>query len=124
MRIRTCLSAAIFAVTFPGQLFAQSEPLSKILPDLLLQAVTMESTTQTVGGNPHEAHFIAALGQQGGPAFTINKLIVGQLGTFPIGSSSGGFAFNFDPATGLFKQASQSFGPGFAERALTNGKGR
>src|SRR5262249_38315184 len=43
---------------------------------------------------------------------------------FPIGSSSGGFVFNFDPGTGLFTPASQSFGPGFAERALTNGKGR
>jgi len=29
-----------------------------------------------------------------------------------------------DPATGLVKPASESFGPGFAERALTNGKGR
>jgi hypothetical protein len=32
--------------------------------------------------------------------------------------------FNFDPATGAFTLASQSFGSGFAERALTNGKGR
>jgi hypothetical protein len=123
MRIVTVFIAALTAVLFPGMLFAQSEPLSKVLPDLLLRAVTMTSTTQTVAGNPHDAHFIAALGQNAAP-FQINKLLVSQLGTFPIGSSSGGFVFNFDPATGLFKPASQSFGSGFAERALTNGSRR
>jgi hypothetical protein len=124
MRILTVFIAAITAALFPGMLFAQSgEPLSKVLPDLLLKGVTMTSTTQTVAGNPHDAHFIAALGQNAAP-FQINKLLVSQLGTFPIGSSSGGFVFTFDPATGLFKPASQSFGSGFAERALTNGSRR
>jgi hypothetical protein len=122
MSIRTCISAAIVAVLFPGQLFAQTVPLSKILADLLLKSVTMTSNT-TTAGNPHEAHFIAALGQDAAP-FAISRALVGQLGTFPIGSSSAGFVFNFDSGTGLFKPASQSFGPGFAERALTNGKGR
>jgi hypothetical protein len=123
MRIKAVLFTLCATLLGTGNLLAQSEPLSRILPDLLVQGVTMQSTTQTVAGNPHEAHFIAALGQSS-PPFTINKLLVGQLGTFPLGSSSGGFVFNFDPGTGLFQPASQSFGPGFAERALTNGRGR
>jgi hypothetical protein len=123
MHSRRCLLAALVIAACPGTLLAQNEPLATILPTALLEGVTMRSTTQTVAGNPHEAHFIAALGQLSAP-FTINKLLVGQLGTFPIGSSSGGFVFNFDIATGLFQRGSQSFGPGFAERALTNGRGR
>lgn len=123
MRIRSVLIGVLSGLVCAGQAFAQSVPLAEVLPDLLLKGVTMQSTTQTVGGNPHEAHFIAALGQTPVP-WEINKLLVGQLSTFPIGSSSGGFVFNFDPATGLFTPASQSFGPGFAERALTDGAGR
>jgi hypothetical protein len=121
MRIRTSLLAALIALSFPGHLFAQ--PLSTLLPDLLLKSTTATPAVAGTVGNPHDAHFVAALGQDLAP-FEINKLLVGQLGTFPIGSSSGGFVFNFDPATGLFNPASQSFGPGFAERALTNGRGR
>src|SRR5882724_7578792 len=115
MRIWTCLLLAIVIMLLPGRLLAQSAPLSQIVSDILLKSVTMTSTTTTVAGNPHEAHFIAALGQDSTP-FAINKALVGQLSTFPIGSSSGGFVFNFDSATGLFTPASQSFGPGFAER--------
>ena len=121
MRIRACLFTALAALLFPGQLFAQA--LSTLLPDLLLKSTTSTPAVSGTVGNPHDAHFIAALGQDRAP-FEINKLLVGQLSTFPIGSSSGGFVFNFDPATGLFNAASQSFGPGFAERALTNGRGR
>jgi hypothetical protein len=103
--------------------FAQSGPLASILPDILIKGVTMTSTTQTVAGNPHDAHFIAAAVQTSVP-WDINKQLVGQLSTFPRGSSSGGFAFKYDRNTGLFTPVSQSFGPLFAERALTVGKGR
>lgn len=123
MRLRNVLASALFSVLCATPVFAQSVPLAQILPDLLLKGVTMQSTTQTVAGNPHEAHYIAALGQTPVP-FEINKRLVSQLSTFPLGSSSAGFVFNFDTGTGLFTPASQSFGPGFAERALTSGKGR
>src|SRR5262245_52398569 len=118
---RAAVVAAVVIGLFPGRLFAQNEPLAKILPNLLLRSVVMTAPAGTAGF-PHEAHFIAALGQDLAP-FEISKALVSQLGTFPLGSSSGGFVFNFDPASGVFVPASQSFGPGFAERALTNGKG-
>jgi hypothetical protein len=123
MRIRYVLIGVVLSLVCGAPAFAQSVPLAQVLPDLLLKGVTMQSTTQTVAGNPHEAHFIAALGQTPVP-WEINKRLVAQLSTFPLGSSSAGFVFNFDPGTGLFTPASQSFGPGFAERALTTGKGR
>jgi hypothetical protein len=123
--MRPTISAAAAAVValIPGTVFAQNVPLATILPRLLVNSVTMTSTAQGVAGNPHEAHFIAALGQNRVP-FEIDRLVASQLSTFPIGSSSGGFVFDFNPATGLFTPASRSFGSGFAERALTNGAGR
>jgi hypothetical protein len=45
-----------------------------------------------------------------------------QLSTFPLGSSAGGFAWTFDPTVGTFTRTSPSFGPTFAERALTVGR--
>ena len=39
-------------------------------------------------------------------------------------SPSGGFTYTFDPALGTFTRTSESFGPTFAERALTIGRGR
>jgi hypothetical protein len=46
------------------------------------------------------------------------------LGSFPIGSSSGGFTYFFDASSGAYVRSSQSFGPAFAERPLTGGRGK
>jgi hypothetical protein len=119
MRIRVSSVVAIIVFFMPAHGLAQ---LAQILPQALGEAVYMTSGG-TSAGNPHQAHFEAA-GVQDRVGLAMNKALVRQLGTFPIGSSSGGFVFNFDPASGLFNRASQSFGPGFAERALTNGQGR
>jgi hypothetical protein len=45
-----------------------------------------------------------------------------QMATFPVGTSSGGFTYKFDPETGAFVLKSQDFGPLFAERASTLGE--
>lgn len=55
-----------------------------------------------------------------GAAF--NTGIVEQLTTFPIGSSSGGFIYGFDPALGTFVRSTRSFGPSYSERPLTSGR--
>jgi hypothetical protein len=71
----------------------------------------------------HAAHF----GSQPGAQSTMTQLnrgIAAQLATFPLGSSSGGFAYTFDPELGVFSRSTESFGPIFAERALTIGKGK
>ena len=42
----------------------------------------------------------------------------------PFGTSSGGFVFKLDPATGLLARVTNTFGPSFTERALTAGEGQ
>jgi hypothetical protein len=46
------------------------------------------------------------------------------IGTAPFGASSGGFLIKLDPSTGLQVRSATTFGPSFAERALTSGEGK
>lgn len=52
-----------------------------------------------------------------------SKSIAIGVGTAPVGASSAGFTYEFDSSTGERTLRSQSFGPLFVERPLTNGKG-
>ena len=47
-----------------------------------------------------------------------------EIGTSPFGTSSGGFVFKLDPATGLLVRAATTFGPSFSARAITSGEGQ
>ena len=49
--------------------------------------------------------------------------LANQVGTLP-NPTGGGFVFRFDPALGVFTRATDSFGPVFANRAETTGKGK
>ena len=71
----------------------------------------------------HDAHFISQANAQA-TLRQLNAGIAAQLSTFPIGSSSGGFTFTFDESLGVYNRTTQSFGPIFAERPLTAGKGK
>ena len=46
-----------------------------------------------------------------------------EVGTLPLGASSSGFTIKLDPTTGLQVRTATTFGPSFAERALTSGEG-
>jgi hypothetical protein len=116
-----CLAAAA-ALTGPLAR-AQDGSLASLLPRLLSEAVTMPSTAGGVAGNPHEAHFLPSVAQLEAP-YALNGAIVAQLATFPLGSSSGGFTYFVEGRTGIPKRSSTNFGPAFAERALTNGRGQ
>jgi hypothetical protein len=52
-----------------------------------------------------------------------NQQLALQLSSFPLPSSSGGFTYRYDPSLGTFTRAADSFGPIYAERAETIGKG-
>jgi hypothetical protein len=54
----------------------------------------------------------------------IEQQIGSQLNSLPLGSSSGGFTYSFDSSQGTFTRSTESFGPAFAERAQTLGRGR
>jgi hypothetical protein len=57
-------------------------------------------------------------------ASEFNFLMVLETAAFPIGSSSGGFTYLFDTTSGAALRSSPSFGPAFAERPLTSGRGK
>ena len=103
--------------------FAQARndtPLSQFLPDLLTRRVILAPPAV---GIDHSAHFIAGIEQEVAPFF-FNQALVSQLSRIPLGSSSGGFTFRFDPAAGTFARTTPTFGPSFAERAVTVGRGK
>lgn len=55
---------------------------------------------------------------------TIGRLLLTELTTTPLSSSSGGFSYRFNPTLGTVERASESFGPFFTERSLTVGNRR
>jgi hypothetical protein len=55
---------------------------------------------------------------------TLARSLVAALATLPLSSSSGGFAYRFNPALGTVERATDSFGPLFVERATMGGAGR
>jgi hypothetical protein len=69
----------------------------------------------------HAAHFVSQPNAQA-ILRELNRGIATQISTFPLGSSSPGFTYTFDPSAGVFNRSADSFGPVFAERPLTAGK--
>jgi hypothetical protein len=55
---------------------------------------------------------------------TMERLLLVELTTLPLGSASAGFSYRFNPTLGTLERATESFGPFFTERALTAGRGR
>jgi len=103
---------------------AQQQPLAQVLPDLILREIVIQSP---VAGISHVAHFSPLEGHDlNNPVVGIvqgfNTQIATQFSTFPLGSSSGGMTYVFDDTVGTFRRSSMSFGPMFAERALTIGR--
>ena len=105
---------------------AQDAPLSQLVVNLFRP----ENYSNAVGVGPnHTAHFQISGGTAGTEilflnAALVNQAIITQLTSLPLGSSSGGFTYSFDPELGTFDRTSDSFGPSLAERSLTNGRGK
>jgi uncharacterized membrane protein YgcG len=118
------LSAAI-GLLLPRPTLAQTDarlPLSQILPDLIGNTIVL-APRSTPEVPSHAAHFKPSPEQLQTPV-QFNQQLVTLLSSLPFGSSSGGFTYNYDPAVGTFSRSSESFGPLFAERALTIGRER
>jgi hypothetical protein len=109
-----------------GNVRAQETPLSQLVVNLFQP----ERFVNAVGVGPnHTAHFQLSGGTGGNEilflnAALVNQAIITQLTSLPLGSSSGGFTYAFNPDVGTFERTSDSFGPSLAERALTNGRGK
>jgi hypothetical protein len=104
---------------------ASPTKLAEILPDLILREITLPR--DTTAALSHTAHFSPIdANELDNPAVAIvrnfNKLMMMQLSTYPLGSPAGGFTYTFDESLGTFRRNSTSFGPSFAERAVTMGR--
>jgi hypothetical protein len=135
---RFSLALSLFCLLIvSGIAAAQDRPLSVIVPRAILQPIQLSPTPDPVTGVIHTAHFdlqnaiyINSLPDQARAVYQsqlelsreLNRQIGSQLSSFPLGSSSGGFAFTLDPSLGTFSRSSDSFGPLFAERAYTVGR--
>src|SRR3989454_2529747 len=102
---------------------AQQIPLAQVLPDLILRDIVLQPG---IAGPPHQAHFSPLTNELNNPVVGIvdgfNTQMATQFSTFPLGSSTGGLTYVFDESVGTFRRGSASFGPQFAERALTIGR--
>jgi len=116
---RTGIALCAILLITPAVYADSGQPLGSLLTNLFSPQDPLE-LDPSVGHNAHFASQPAALEQLG----ALNKGIASQLSTFPLGSSSGGFTYSFDPALGVYNRSTESFGPLFAERAITAGKGK
>jgi hypothetical protein len=118
-RNATVLLAFALGLLWPVDGWAQQVPLSELL-------VRLSATPLGVAADAddHSTHFRNDLDQASIASFVLTQQLVSQLTTGPIASPAGGFAYRFDATTGVFTRTSGSFGPAFAERALTNGRGK
>jgi hypothetical protein len=100
---------------------AQGTPLSEILVRLIQSDIRLATPPPGTPFASHDAHFIPGEQEKLAP-YLFNQAILSELTTFPLGSSSGGFSYRFDPSLGTLTRSTNSFGPAFAERALTIGR--
>jgi hypothetical protein len=107
---------------FAGRLDAQSLNLRDLLSDFFRQGITL---AEPPAGSPFPSHAHHFIGDASlAPLEQLNSELAIQLSTFPLASSAGGFTYRLDPALGVFTRATDSFGPIYADRADTIGKGK
>lgn len=123
MRQRRVL-ALVLVSFFPVSLGAQTFNLRDLLTEGLREGITLAPPPPASGSPSHEAHFIGTDSPQFLALQQFNGQIANQLSSFPLASSAGGFTYTFDPSLGVFVRSSDSFGPIYAERADTIGRGR
>ncbi len=86
-------------------------------------AQTAQTTTEFDSVREALGEAARVLGSQQS-ASTIVALTSIEVVTAPLGTSTGGFTFTFDPLLQVYKRSSSSFGPAFAERSLTAGRAK
>jgi hypothetical protein len=120
MRRLAILLAAVIAVASPATVRAQDGKLAFLIPNLYgPSGLIVNSEALLPDGSTHSAHFNSAFQAE----FTqFNISLASQLASVPLPSPASGFTYELDPALGVFKRSTQSFGPILAERAETIGK--
>jgi hypothetical protein len=101
-----CLLATLFALVYGATASAQSVTT---FPGLTL-GDTINTLTRPLATAP--------VGEALGLASRL------EIATAPLGTTSASFVTKLDPSTGLQVRTATTFGPSFAERALTSGEGK
>ena len=117
--VRTLLGvAALVLLCTP----ATHAGLADLIPNLFDQRIVLQDPP--AGFSSHAAHFLDGSQRLNATGAALNGSLISQLATFPIGSSAGGFTYTYDSSLGVFNRSSESFGPVFAERSQTLGRGK
>ena len=115
---RTCRAATTtIAILFGGVIASAQEPVGCQLEQLVIAC--------EASGSPR-AQLLAGTTIAGSEATgqALSQAIALEVATAPFGSSSGGFTFTFESDTRSWRRTAGTFGPAFAERALTIGRNR
>ncbi len=122
MRSSRPFLAVCAAILCAAPLTAQSFNLRDLLTDFLREGIRLAPPPE--GFPSHSAHFIGNDSPQFRALQQFSSQVAYQLSSFPLASSAGGFTYRFDPSLGVLTRVSDSFGPIYAERVDTVGKGR
>src|SRR5687767_378863 len=105
------LLAALIVVAVADASPATAQPLLNRLATLL---------TEQAAPGP----FIPDVAAAAATRDTVAALLLVELASVPISSSSGGFVYEFRPSVGVYGRATNEFGPFFTERTLRTGSGQ
>jgi len=100
--------------------------LASSVPVAGQSAPPIQGTTTTISGLK-PAGVLTNLVNAVAPQQSADALVLATklaVGTMPLPALSGGFEIKLDPSTGLQVRTATTFGPSFAERALTSGEGK
>jgi len=116
------LAAAPAMADEPFNIAVPAGNLSTIFLQLYgANGLIVDSLAVLPSGDTHSAHFNSAFQSE----FTqFNVALASKLSSVPLPSPASGVSYELDPALGVFKRSTVSFGPIFAETASTIGDGR
>jgi len=105
---------------------ANAQSLSDQMFNLFVQSVVLARTPGGGGVVAHTPVFAddPIVLATTGLVSQVSEQIAAEISNIPLGTSAGGFTYNYDAALGVFNRTTESFGPVFAERAVTQGRGR
>src|SRR5512146_2189828 len=111
------LIVAVLTIAFAASAMAQqAAPAQQTMNDVLSFLLTNQSV-QT--GDPALDLAAATAARD-----TISRALLADMATMPLGSSSGGFSYQFNPSLGTLERRSSTFGPFFIDRVLGAGRNR
>src|SRR3954469_19113575 len=110
----------MLALAFAGSATAQSQALT--CANGLVGGITIDCHASGSARAQLRAGTFIAGSESAGE--TLAQAIALEIATAPFGSSSGGFTFTFQPDTRAWRRTADTFGPAFAERALTIGRNK